>query len=336
MEVPRPRAVLRGHTSGIGAAAFIVRPSQAEPRDSDYLVLSGDVTGRVMGWNPDTRECVYDAPAALKSAACDIVPLQVQDVRALLRDKTGRLIVWRETGMLELRCAVAPGFGKAGWNGHDLVALVAGDSANQVQLLDVHNDSIVSTFSHPAGNHSSELGMITAVSFCDHNKDLLCVAHESGALCLWSVRAPATFQQLAQVQAGSDPLLSCVTYRDRCATGGASANIGVYNTSKFTQSARIALRSSGVSQLAWRPDGKLLAAGCWDGHVRIFDGRVRTEASTSDEQGSLADPSLRRLAVLKYHTQSTTCVAFSPDSRSLLSASQDAKVALWALYPPAS
>ena len=78
-----------------------------------------------------------------------------------------------------------------------------------------------------------------------------------------------------------------------------------------------AMGSGGISSLALRPDGKLLAAGGWDRRVRVWQARK-----------------WKPLAVLKQHTNTVNAVDFSMCSRWLASAANDRTVALWSLFPP--
>jgi WD40 repeat protein len=69
---------------------------------------------------------------------------------------------------------------------------------------------------------------------------------------------------------------------------------------------------TGVAQVAFTPDGSLLAAATWDGSVRLYDPHTG---------------SLRR--VLRKGTQGVWCVAFSPDGKTLAAGGADQRVHLW-------
>jgi WD40 repeat protein len=70
--------------------------------------------------------------------------------------------------------------------------------------------------------------------------------------------------------------------------------------------------SEAVTSLAFSPDGKLLAAGCMDGKLRLFDGRT-------GELKKVWDDDIARFA----------SVVFSPDGRTLVSQSRDMTVKVW-------
>ena len=79
-------------------------------------------------------------------------------------------------------------------------------------------------------------------------------------------------------------------------------------------------RQPGASACAIRGDGKIVACGCWDGKIRVFEYKVKSRG--------------RLLAVLKYHDATVTDVLFAPDGSFLASAARDGAVALWNVFPP--
>ena len=71
--------------------------------------------------------------------------------------------------------------------------------------------------------------------------------------------------------------------------------------------------AGGISDLAFSPDGRFLAASTEEGSVKIWDG-----------------PTLRELTVIRAHSLPVRGLAFSPDSRRLATASEgEEAIRLW-------
>lgn len=91
-----------------------------------------------------------------------------------------------------------------------------------------------------------------------------------------------------------------------------------------------ATATRGVACVAVRDDGKLFAAGGWDGRTRVYE--------TSDSKKRKP----RRLASLGFHDDVVACVAFrtaaggkgAPHAGWLATGSRDGAVALWPIFPP--
>ena len=69
---------------------------------------------------------------------------------------------------------------------------------------------------------------------------------------------------------------------------------------------------SSVYAVAFSPDGHLLASGCFDGEMRLWE-RQKTESSTYVE-------------ILSMQTSWVTNLAFAPDGRTLASAHFDPRI----------
>ena len=169
-------------------------------------------------------------------------------------------------------------------------------------------------------------------------------AHEDGSVRLWDLRHP---DPIASLKLHAEPVFALSSAPVLCRTpsaipklvlvsGGADGCIvhthvalcGSPDTptcpahgpppAALSEAARTALGGAGprgVNSLSVRADGRIAAAGCWDGRVRIYACRRP-----------------RLLASLRCHTKAVQCVQFSPAGRWLASASEDTRIALWDVY----
>jgi WD40 repeat protein len=117
--------------------------------------------------------------------------------------------------------------------------------------------------------------------------------------------------------------------------------------------------SDTVNRLAFSPDGRQIASGCYDGSIRIWDARTGRVLHTLLEEGAITRSltySLDSQHLAVAHTDGVIHVwkvttgellatlagpekriwqlAFSPDGQTLASASQDGKVRLWEIGAP--
>lgn len=200
----------------------------------------------------------------------------------------------------------------------------------------------------PAEDDPPRVGACTALSFAHApsaqagqstpSLPLLLAGFESGDVRAYDLRKGseslgATDARRAACGSApfSQPVLSLATVMAaggrevRCAAGGADTFGGALALTHGSSSdGGLNLASLGplpgraagdIAATAFRGDGRCIAAGGWDGAVRLFDWKRR-----------------RPLARLRYHAQAVSEVAFCDGAgRTLASASRDGTVALWEL-----
>ena len=86
------------------------------------------------------------------------------------------------------------------------------------------------------------------------------------------------------------------------------------DTKEFTKVRNFEISNPGVGCVRFRPDGKLLVTGGWDGRVRAFGGKKQSP-----------------LVVLEHHKESVQCAEFSPEGL-LAVGSKDKHISVWSIY----
>jgi WD40 repeat protein len=196
--------------------------------------------------------------------------------------------------------------------------------------------------------------VVHAVLFTPDGRSLISAGEDrEGAVKIWDTGGGPPVASLAD---GSPVYgLALSTDGTRLASGGKDSTIRLWDVSRREQVATITGHHNTVAALAFSPDAKQLAAGDWDGQLKVWkvaDGRAVVEqvhgqavlAVAYSPDGKLVasagrdrEPTVRlwdaadgrQVRVLKGHTLSVRGLAFSQDSRSLASASEDHTVRVW-------
>ena len=348
---PEPDTVLRGHAAEVTSAAFA--PTEWDATNPP-LLLSAALDGDVRIWSLTTRRPLASV-AAHRAAVLAVCPLA--DGRVLSQGRDGVARIWdARDGMrgplLELpskcynfcQCACSPALALDGTllestgdaaatpcvNDSISASLPVGliampsEDAQRLVLWDVRQRSPARTLA--PSESLGRAGMCMCTRFGREGSWLLS-GWEDGSLQSFDLRGTGTPPSSRRLH--REPLL-CVDLDAKgthaisgsadCALHVSPIGDGVLGEPVATLDIPVSNESSGsggLQSLRARPDGRILAAGGWDGRVRIWQWR-----------------DFKPLAVLRHHTGTVNAVDFSACSRWMATASNDRTIALWSLFPP--
>jgi WD40 repeat protein len=188
----------------------------------------------------------------------------------------------------------------------DDAVVAVGSNDQNVDLWDLEKGAIRKTLHGPHGT-------IWAIAFAPNGKSLA-VGDATGQIRLWD---PTTGDTRASFP--GDPLgLRALVFAPDTATlasaGTGDKDVKLWSIATQENISTLSGYEAGVLNLAFSPDGRLIATGSRDGSVRIWDvAKART------------------LATLNAHQGSVLSLAFSPDGQTLATVGEDRLGKLWNL-----
>jgi len=190
-----------------------------------------------------------------------------------------------------------------------------------ISIISLNSQKIVSCLQ----TLSEKLGEVMVIKYFEmEGSPYLLSAYESGHIYLWDLKTRKIRCELkldgTPMDMDFDPL------RRIGVCGNESHELTVFKfdsvANQLSVEKKFGITNAGVSRASIRPDGKILALGCWDGRVRLFSWKT-----------------LKPLAVLSEHQQTIHDVYFmkegisSVGSAGLMAvAGKDQRISLWDVY----
>ncbi|XP_065055115.1 guanine nucleotide-binding protein subunit beta-like protein 1 isoform X2 [Rhopilema esculentum] len=267
-----------------------------------------------------TRRSILTIDTKASSAILKVINLE--NKRILSHDRNGIITVWNlndlEPTAEETFAIYQFGFCPVSVVHEDESILVCyqSNSDSQLDIIDWKDKRIVKQL-----KPDKKVGMVMqAKLFKEKRRDILLalIGYENGSVALWNA---SSGDILTDLKVHNDAVMCLDVDSDfsKVAVGSVDnrlVQVALPATSgeslKEVRSADI--NSNGISCLKVRPDNKILAAGCWDGKIRLFGWKK-----------------LKPLAVLKYHVETVNCIMFTLHN-DMVCGSKDGKISVWHIY----
>uniref|UniRef100_A0A8C5MBL9 G protein subunit beta 1 like n=1 Tax=Leptobrachium leishanense TaxID=445787 RepID=A0A8C5MBL9_9ANUR len=318
---PDPKFELRGTGAEINCLKF----SCGAPSPCPPLLFSGTSSGLVHLWDLRTRRTITALDGHDGKSVYWIQTIHDKD-SILSQGRDLQICTWSlaegRNEVIDTLPLENVGFCKSSLLMTDPPLLaMPGKEGSQVQVLDLLSKKLVSSMNPEEG---SRWGMAMSMHLwqpVSGSSPMLLVGYEDGSVALWNVLQHRMVSRLAS---HTDPIMSldfdCKQARGVSGSADNSLNVWKLDEQQNLKAYKTQMIvNPGISDIALRPDRKILATGGWDYRVRIFSWKT-----------------MKPLAVLQYHKATVHAVCFSdhlkPEDRLLAAGSKDQRITLWSIY----
>jgi WD40 repeat protein len=270
----------------------------------DLQIYQRSANGRIDQWR---RLAHISLPSGLGSAK--LTPDGRMAVSARLRDFAPSVWVW-ESGKPPYRLSASDRFLTALAISGDGRSVAAGDASNRVIVWDLGSGRITARL-----GPKSAVEQVTRVTYVPHST-IVAVASTDGTVRLFDTANPAQpLRTLGEVGSPAVKALDVSANGTYLAAASEDRNVRVWRISDGTLEKKIGGPPSASTDVAFSPDGKLVALATADGAVHIWQWQT--------------DQTDHKLAVLRRHVDAINSVQFSPGGNNIITASDDGTVAIF-------
>jgi len=287
---------------------------------SSHVIFVGSSDGTMSIWDLESKR-----PIKVFSGDSKKNILQLRRIwgsKILSHDRDGGIVIWNlneSDAVKESEFTVYQyGFCPADIIGQDDETLIAypSNADSQLEVINLKDKNIICQVK-PA----EKLGMLMQVKLFrdEQTKQLFSIiGYEDGTVALWDL---GKCKIKSRIKAHTEAVM-CMDIDSKCskAVVGSADNriiqiaISAAPDEEMKIIKELEIKSQGLSSLRVRNDCKIVAAGCWDGRIRIFGWKK-----------------LKPLAILQFHSETINCIEFTRENR-LVCGSKDGKISIWNIY----